>query len=58
MIYPRRLNSSTGWRYGTVIRSWLLDFKAEAFKENAELPGIQGFVQDSGAAGDLNPSQR
>ena len=36
------------WRYGTVIRSWLLDLTAEALKENAELPGIQGFVQDSG----------
>jgi 6-phosphogluconate dehydrogenase len=36
------------WRHGTVIRSWLLDLTAEALKENAELPGIQGFVQDSG----------
>jgi 6-phosphogluconate dehydrogenase len=36
------------WRYGTVIRSWLLDLTAEALKENAELPGIEGFVQDSG----------
>jgi len=36
------------WRHGTVIRSWLLDLTAEALKENAELPGIEGFVQDSG----------
>jgi len=36
------------WRHGTVIRSWLLDLTAEALKENAELPGSQGFVQDSG----------
>ena len=35
-------------RHGTVIRSWLLDLTAEALKENAELPGIQGYVQDSG----------
>jgi 6-phosphogluconate dehydrogenase len=36
------------WRYGTVIRSWLLDLTAEALRDNAELPEIQGYVQDSG----------
>ena len=36
------------WRQGTVIRSWLLDLTAEALKDNPDLPGIEGFVQDSG----------
>ena len=36
------------WRYGTVIRSWLLDLTAQALRDNPELPAIQGFVQDSG----------
>jgi 6-phosphogluconate dehydrogenase len=36
------------WRQGTVIRSWLLDLTALALRENPELPGIEGFVQDSG----------
>jgi len=36
------------WRFGTVIRSWLLDLTAEALKDNAELPNLQGYVEDSG----------
>jgi 6-phosphogluconate dehydrogenase len=36
------------WRYGTVIRSWLLDLCAEALKDDPELSGLEGFVQDSG----------
>jgi 6-phosphogluconate dehydrogenase len=36
------------WRYGTVIRSWLLDLCAEALKDDGELSSIEGFVQDSG----------
>lgn len=36
------------WRYGSVVRSWLLDLTAEAFKENPRLDGIAPFVSDSG----------
>ena len=36
------------WRYGTVIRSWLLDLAAEALKADPELKDLQGFVSDSG----------
>ena len=36
------------WRQGTVIRSWLLDLTAQALRDDPELPGIEGFVQDSG----------
>lgn len=36
------------WRYGTVIRSWLLDLTAEALKDDSELSHLEGFVQDSG----------
>jgi 6-phosphogluconate dehydrogenase len=36
------------WRYGSVVRSWLLDLTAEALKENPDLRGIAPFVVDSG----------
>ncbi|MCL4560400.1 MAG: decarboxylating 6-phosphogluconate dehydrogenase [Chloroflexi bacterium] len=36
------------WRYGSVVRSWLLDLTAAALAENPELRGIQGWVADSG----------
>ena len=36
------------WRYGSVIRSWLLDLTAEALQENPELKDIKPFVNDSG----------
>lgn len=36
------------WRYGSVVRSWLLDLTANALKENADLDGIKGWVADSG----------
>jgi 6-phosphogluconate dehydrogenase len=36
------------WRYGTVIRSWLLDLIAGALKEDQELDDIRGYVEDSG----------
>ncbi len=36
------------WRFGSVIRSWLLDLTAEALEENPELDGIKGWVADSG----------
>ena len=36
------------WRFGSVVRSWLLDLIAAALKENPELKGIQAYVEDSG----------
>jgi 6-phosphogluconate dehydrogenase len=36
------------WRYGTVIRSWLLDLIAAALAEDPQLASLEGFVSDSG----------
>jgi len=36
------------WRYGTVIRSWLLDLTAAALAEDPQLSQLEGFVSDSG----------
>lgn len=36
------------WRYGSVVRSWLLDLTAEALDENPALEGIAPYVTDSG----------
>jgi 6-phosphogluconate dehydrogenase len=36
------------WRYGSVVRSWLLDLTAEALKANPELKGVAPYVPDSG----------
>jgi 6-phosphogluconate dehydrogenase len=36
------------WRFGSVVRSWLLDLTANALKENPTLEGIKGWVADSG----------
>ena len=36
------------WRFGSVIRSWLLDLTARALEEDAELSDIRGWVADSG----------
>jgi 6-phosphogluconate dehydrogenase len=36
------------WRYGSVIRSWLLDLTAAALAENPSMEGIAAFVPDSG----------
>lgn len=36
------------WRYGSVIRSWLLDLIATALGENPDLSGIKPYVEDSG----------
>lgn len=36
------------WRYGSVVRSWLLDLIAEALRKNPALSGIQPYVADSG----------
>lgn len=36
------------WRYGSVVRSWLLDLTAAALDESGDLAGIQAYVEDSG----------
>ncbi|MDX6544053.1 MAG: 6-phosphogluconate dehydrogenase, partial [Gaiellaceae bacterium] len=37
------------WRYGSVVRSWLLELLHAAFeKEGSQLEKIHGFVEDSG----------
>jgi len=36
------------WRYGSVVRSWLLDLTANALQSNPTLEGIAPFVADSG----------
>ena len=36
------------WRYGSVIRSWLLDLAANALADDQDLEGIVGWVADSG----------
>jgi 6-phosphogluconate dehydrogenase len=36
------------WRSGSVVRSWLLDLTARAFKENPGMNGIAAYVTDSG----------
>ncbi len=36
------------WRYGSVVRSWLLDLLHDALVKNPEFTGIKGWVADSG----------
>jgi len=36
------------WRYGSVIRSWLLDLIADALEKNPTLENIAAYVEDSG----------
>ncbi len=36
------------WRYGSVVRSWLLDLTANALEKNPSLQGIAPYVVDSG----------
>ena len=36
------------WRYGSVVRSWLLDLAAAALRDNPALDGIAPYVSDSG----------
>ena len=36
------------WRYGSVVRSWLLDLIAAALQEDGDLKGIEAYVDDSG----------
>jgi 6-phosphogluconate dehydrogenase len=36
------------WRYGSVVRSWLLDLTADALCKNPALEGLEAYVADSG----------
>jgi 6-phosphogluconate dehydrogenase len=36
------------WKYGSVVRSWLLDLTSDALKKNPTLEGLEAFVPDSG----------
>ena len=36
------------WRYGSVVRSWLLDLTANALEDDQDLSDIAGYVSDSG----------
>jgi 6-phosphogluconate dehydrogenase len=36
------------WRYGSVVRSWLLDLAASALKQDPGLESLTGWVEDSG----------
>jgi len=36
------------WRYGSVVRSWLLDLASEALSEDRDLSGLKAWVADSG----------
>jgi 6-phosphogluconate dehydrogenase len=36
------------WRFGSVVRSWLLDLAADALAKNPSLDGLEAFVEDSG----------
>jgi 6-phosphogluconate dehydrogenase len=36
------------WRFGSVVRSWLLDLTADALEKNPDLEGLEAYVPDSG----------
>lgn len=36
------------WNQGSVVRSWLLELAEKAFRKNAKLSDIKGYVEDSG----------
>ncbi len=37
-----------GWRYGSVVRSWLLDLATAALEEDPKLDNLEAYVDDSG----------
>ncbi len=39
---------ASGWQYGSVVRSWLLELAVLAFKQDPGLAEIKGYVDDSG----------
>jgi len=36
------------WQHGSVVRSWLLDLMADAFKDDSKLSSLSDYVDDSG----------
>src|SRR5205814_9920845 len=36
------------WRFGSVVRSWLLELLVEAYRRDPDLSSIRGWVEDSG----------
>jgi 6-phosphogluconate dehydrogenase len=36
------------WRFGSVVRSWLLELLVDAFKRDEDLDHVRGYVMDSG----------
>jgi 6-phosphogluconate dehydrogenase len=36
------------WRYGSVVRSWLLELLVDAFAKDPDLARVKGYVEDSG----------
>jgi 6-phosphogluconate dehydrogenase len=47
--FPLDLHTVTGiWRYGSVVRSWLLELLVRALDEDPNLEKIRGYVEDSG----------
>jgi 6-phosphogluconate dehydrogenase len=39
---------ASGWQYGSVVRSWLLELMVLALKEDPKLDGLKDYVEDSG----------
>ena len=39
---------ASAWRFGSVVRSWLLDLLVLAFKSDENLQKVRGYVEDSG----------
>jgi len=39
---------ASSWRYGSVVRSWLLDLTEAALREDPDLSKLKGYVEDSG----------
>jgi 6-phosphogluconate dehydrogenase len=39
---------ASAWRYGSVVRSWLLDLLVLAFNNDTNLENVRGYVEDSG----------
>ncbi len=42
------LNIAEIWRYGSVVRSWLLDLTTRALEEDPKLASIDAYVEDTG----------
>jgi 6-phosphogluconate dehydrogenase len=42
------LEISKAWRYGSVVRSWLLELLVNSFQADPNLDNVKGYVEDSG----------